>query len=125
MVAAELVMNQAHTRSGCSARRYQAAVNMEKRGILAASNRPRRNRVASKLPTPFDAAMHAAEVPQQKTKMVMRILGSKRTMMKAENGCQARVAIEVMDEAKEYSCFWSPKSFDKPNALPYPKTVLS
>lgn len=118
MVAAELVINQAHTRRGCSARRYHAAVNMENKGIFAASKRPSRNRVASKLPTPFAAAIHAAEVPQQKTKIVMRYRGLKRTMIKAENGCHARVAIEVIDEAKEYSCFTRPRSADRPNEFP-------
>lgn len=50
MVAAELVMNHAHTRRGCSDRRYHWAVSMEKSGMLAASKRPNKNRVAMSPP---------------------------------------------------------------------------
>ena len=96
MVAAELVMNQAQTRRGCSARRYQVAVNIETdyqlhcgilrakadahSGILAASNKPRRNLVTKREALPFAAAMQAAAVPQQKTLTVMRIRGLTRTI---------------------------------------------
>lgn len=81
-------------------RRYQVAVSIEKRGMLAASKRPRRKRVAKRPPELVTADMQAAEVPQQKTKMVMRYRGGKRTIMNAEKGCQQRVAMEVMDEAR-------------------------
>jgi hypothetical protein len=118
MVAAEFVINQAQTLRGCSARRYQVAVNMENSGMLAASNNPRRNRHAKRLAGLLQAAMQAAEVPQQKTKMVIRYRGLKRTMMNAEKGCQQSVAIEVIDEAREYCCFLSPRSSDRPKELP-------
>ena len=71
------------------------------RGMLAASNKPRRNRVTSRDALPLEAAMQAAEVPQQKTLTVIKIRGLTLTIRYAENGCQASVAMEVIDEASE------------------------
>lgn len=46
-------------------------------------------------------------------------------MMKAENGCQHKVAMDVMDDASEYCWPTRPRSVDRPKVLPFPNTVLS
>jgi len=52
----------------------------EQRGMLAASKRPSKNLVTKSEALPLAAAIQAAEVPQQKTLTVIRILGLTRTI---------------------------------------------
>lgn len=88
---------QAHTRKGCSSRRYHSAVKTPKSGTQPASNRPRKKREAArvlKLDSQctvqttiirvsdthlVEEAMQACAVPQAKHRQGMRILAGTLT----------------------------------------------
>jgi hypothetical protein len=97
----------------------------ENKGRQPASNRPRKNRQATKPAKLVQAGVHDCTIPHPRSSVGIRIRCGTLTIRKDENGCHMSWAIGAMEPTTEYWFPTRPVASCKPNNALNPSIVLS